>query len=94
MGHGPGNMPAMDTRTSELSAARTELQTHLANVEQKLFAVRTAQAIRTAMDRADARMAVNIDRLEEQREALRGILDLICDRLGQLELSGVMQRPA
>ena len=88
----PGIMRCMDTKTSELSAARTELQAHLANVEQKLFVIRTAQTIRTAMDRAHAQLAINIDRLEEQREALRGILDMICVRLGQLELAESLQR--
>jgi len=82
----------MDTKTTALSAARTELQTHLASVNQKLSATRAAQTIRTAMDKADPRLAHNIERLEEQQRALHGILTLICDRLGEIESAGSLQR--
>jgi hypothetical protein len=82
----------MDTKTSELTAARTELQTHLANVERTLFAAHTAQTIRTAMDRADARLTGKIERLEEQQRALRGILELICNRLGEREPAGSLPK--
>lgn len=84
----------MDTKTSALSAARTELQAHLADVNHKLSATRTAQTIRTAMDKADPRLAISIGRLEEQQRALHGILALICDRLRELEPAGSSQRPA
>ena len=84
-------MRGMDTKTSELAAARTELQTHLANVNRTLSAARTAQAIKTATQGADAQLAANMERLEEQQRALHGILALICDRLGQMETAGSLQ---
>jgi len=84
-------MRRMDTKTKELTAARTELQTHLVNVTTRLYAARTAQTIKTATHGADAQIATAIERLEEQERALRGILMLICDRLGELELAGAAQ---
>ena len=86
-------MLAMHTKTSELVAARTELQAHLAIVNRQLPAARTAQAIKLAMGQFDARLNVNIGRLEEQQQALHGILALICDRLGEREPAGSLQSP-
>ncbi len=85
-------MPGMDTKTSALAAARTELQTHLANVDRQLSVARTAQTIGTAMDQVNARLGINIGRLEEQQRALHGILALICDRLGELEPAASLHR--
>lgn len=82
----------MNTKTTALSAARTELQGHLASVNQKLFATRTAQTIRRAMDKDDPRLTHTIARLEEQQQALHGILALICDRLNELEPAGSVHR--
>ena len=83
----------MNTKTSQLTAARTELQTHLANVERTLVAAHTAQTIRTARDSTDTQLTVKIERLEEQQRALRGILELICNRLGELEPAGSLAKP-
>jgi len=87
-------MHGMDTKTTELAAARTELQAHLENVNRKLAAARTAQTIKVATHGADAQLATNIRRLEEQQQALYGILALICDRLGELEPVESVQQPS
>jgi len=78
-------MRTMDTKILQLTAARTELQMHLANVVRDLCMARTTQMVQAATTGVDVQLTVTIERLEDQKRALRGILELICDRLVQEE---------
>ena len=46
---------------------------------------RTTQMVQAATTGVDVQLTVTIERLEDQKRALRGILELICDRLVQEE---------